>query len=92
MYKIILSVKYRKAVKKLKKSGQFNNNDLRIVISLLASGKKLPIKYQDHKLTGELRGYRECHIKPNLLLIYMIYKEKLLLILINMGSHSDLFE
>jgi len=61
------------------------------VIDLLASGEKLPISYKDHKLSGELSDCRECHIKGDLLLIYKIEKENLILILVDVGSHSQLF-
>lgn len=60
-------------------------------IDILASGQKLPKGFQDHKLNGELSAYRECHIKGDLLLIYKIEKEILVLILINIGAHSQLF-
>ena len=61
------------------------------MIDLLILGKKLPIKYQDHELNGEFIGYRECHIKSDLLLIYKIEKENLILVLVDIGSHSQLF-
>ncbi|MDO7253952.1 type II toxin-antitoxin system YafQ family toxin, partial [Helicobacter cappadocius] len=48
-------------------------------------------KYKDHKLKGEYKDFRECHIKPDLLLIYKIDKEVLILACIAIGSHSDLF-
>lgn len=60
------------------------------VITTLASGKKLPKEYKDHQLEGELRHYRECHIKGDLLLVYQILKGELLLILVNIGTHSYL--
>ena len=63
------------------------------VISLLAEEKTLPEKYRDHALENS-RGYqnvRECHIRPDWILIYKIVEERLLLKLIRTGSHSDLF-
>lgn len=51
----------------------------------------LPVKYSDHGLNGEFLDYRECHIKGDLLLIYKIEKENLILILVEIGSHSQLF-
>ncbi len=60
------------------------------VISLLAAQKQLPEKYKDHSLKGKWQGYRECHIKPDLLLIYQVQDSKLLLI--RLGSHDDLFK
>ena len=58
-------------------------------IRMLASGKELPPKYHDHNLTGNLEGYRECHIQPDWLLIYRIDGNDL--ILVRTCSHSDLF-
>lgn len=61
------------------------------VIRILASGEPLPAKYSDHALTGNWKGYRECHIQPNWLLIYRIENDVLVLTLQRTGSHSDLF-
>ena len=48
-------------------------------------------KYKDHKLIGKYAGFRECHIKPDLLLIYKKENKTLILMCIALGSHSDLF-
>ena len=63
------------------------------VISLLANEQPLPEKYRDHALTStkEYKDVRECHIQPDWLLIYKVYKDSLILKLIRTGSHSDLF-
>ena len=61
------------------------------VILLLRKGDPLPIKYCDHTLKGNYKGSRECHIKPDWLLIYRIEEEALILMLMHTGSHSDLF-
>ena len=61
------------------------------VIEILASGNVLPVKYHDHALSGDYQGARECHIRPDWLLIYSISNEKLILELMRTGSHSDLF-
>ena len=47
-------------------------------------------KYKDHQLIGKMKDFRECHIKPDLLLIYMI--EDNTLKLVDIGSHSELFD
>jgi mRNA interferase YafQ len=60
------------------------------VISTLQSGEILPIKYCDHPLSGNWSGYRDCHIKPDLILIYKIEKESVKLARI--GTHSELFK
>lgn len=61
------------------------------VIRMLASGKDLPQKYKDHSLTGQWKEFRECHIKPDWLLVYAIRNDILTLTLARTGSHSDLF-
>ena len=67
--------------------------ELQKVISLLANEQPLPEKYRDHALTNskEYKDVRECHIQPDWLLIYKIYRNNLILKLIRTGSHSDLF-
>jgi len=61
------------------------------VIRVLAAGKELDPKFRDHNLTGNWSGHRECHIKPDWLLIYRIEGNDLILVLARTGSHSDLF-
>jgi mRNA interferase YafQ len=64
------------------------------VLAMLLMDISLPDKYHDHELTGEWDGFRECHLKPDLLLIYDIFSEtseENILKLIRLGSHSELF-
>lgn len=61
------------------------------VIDNLRQGKTLDGKYMEHILKGEYAGFRECHIKPDWLLIYFIEDDVLTLTLVDTGSHSDLF-
>lgn len=60
------------------------------VVSLLIEDTPLPEKNRDHGLGGEWRDHRECHLKPDLLLIYRKADAKVLQ-LVRMGSHSELF-
>ena len=62
------------------------------VVDMLAKGEILPEKYKDHNLTGNFKGFRECHIQPDWLLLYKIDNDKLILLLTATGSHSDLFK
>ena len=62
------------------------------VIENLSLGNKLDSKYNDHQLSGNFKMFRECHIKPDWLLIYMIDDNILTLTLIDTGSHSNLIE
>ena len=61
------------------------------VVNKLANNEELDEKYDDHALTGNYIGYRECHIKPDWLLIYRINNNELYLFLSRTGTHGDLF-
>jgi len=60
------------------------------VVSLLAEDVPLPQKNRDHGLGGDWQDHRECHLKPDLLLIYRKPDAEILQ-LVRMGSHSQLF-
>ena len=60
------------------------------VIDALADGEPLQAKFRDHPLKGGFAGCRECHLKPDLLLVYVQTTD--VLRLIRMGSHSELFD
>jgi mRNA interferase YafQ len=64
--------------------------DLLAVLSLLATDQTLPERFHDHALTGEFTNHRECHLKPDLLLIYKKPDEQTLR-LVRIGSHSEVF-
>lgn len=64
--------------------------DLKAVIDALVRDQVLEARYCDHSLTGDWAGCRECHIKPDLLLIYKKEGDDKL-ILARLGSHSQLF-
>ena len=49
-------------------------------------------KYRDHVLKGKYSGFRECHIQPDWLLIYLIEDDVLTLTLVDTGTHADLFQ
>jgi mRNA interferase YafQ len=64
--------------------------DLLAALSFLAADQSLPDRFQDHPLSGEYTDHRECHIKPDLLLIYKKPDDQTLR-LVRVGSHSELF-
>ena len=82
--------RFDKSVEKMKKRG-LPMDDLRHVISLLMQTGTLPAQYRPHKLSGNLKGKWECHIKSDWLLVWEQHDEELLLIMIDTGSHSDIF-
>ena len=59
------------------------------VVDLLATDKPLPRRHVDHQLTGEWKDHRDCHIRPDLVLIYRIPDTENLE-LVRLGSHSEL--
>ena len=64
---------------------------LKEVLIKLVNNEPLEEKYKDHKLIGNYLDCKECHIKPDLLLIYRIENQILELSLIRVGKHSELF-
>ncbi len=89
-YYIEMSTKFKKDYKLAMKRG-YNAGLLKEVIDMLARGDILPEKYKDHTLKGNYKGYRECHITPDWLLVYKVYEDSLILALTRTGTHSDLF-
>lgn len=83
------SSQFKKDFKKLLKASPQDIVDFGYVVGLLQRTQVLDEKYCDHDLIGNWKGYRECHIKPDLLLIYKQDQE--LLKLARLGSHSELF-
>ncbi len=91
MYYRYYTKQFQKSLIKILSSGKVKKSKIKIIIDILCEGKNLPKQYKNHKLHGEYRGYDECHIKGDLVLIYKIEKEKLILVLVDIDSHSDLF-
>lgn len=89
MYTIFRVSSFKKDYKKLTSK---EREALKIVITNLANGKTLNKQYKDHQLTGNYLGCRECHVKPDLLLIYKIDNDILELALVRTGNHSKLFK
>ena len=88
MYEVITSKLYRKQYKKISTGDRALINQ---AVKILASGETLEPRYKDHPLIGNYIGLRECHIKPDLLLVYEIKDDALELYLAATGRHSELF-
>ena len=91
MYQVKYTSAYKKSYKLMVKRG-LDMSALNNVVDTLRQGKQLDAKYRDHSLTGNFIGFRECHIKPDWLLVYLIENDVLTLTLVDTGSHSDLFK
>lgn len=90
-YDLVIANRCKKDIKLAKKRGK--NIDLLFkIVDELSDGKKLDPKYRDHQLSGKYAGKRECHIQPDFLLIYEIREKEIVLLLLRVGSHSDLFK
>lgn len=90
MYQVKYTRTFKKHYKQMARRG-LDLNLLDEAIDLLRQGLSLPEKYRDHALSGDYIGFRECHIKPDWLLIYFIEDDILTLTLTDTGSHADLF-
>jgi mRNA interferase YafQ len=90
MLKLSFTNQYLKDLELMKRR-KLPKSELDEVVKLLVEQKPLPPKYKDHPLKGNFVGYRECHIRPDWLLMYKIDKQVLTLVLIRTGSHSDLY-
>ncbi len=88
MYEIFRTNSFKKDYKKLSMQ---DKEIVKKVVTILANGEELTKEYKDHKLIGNYLGCRECHLRPNLLLIYRIDNNILELALTRVGSHSKLF-
>ncbi|MFA4942153.1 MAG: type II toxin-antitoxin system YafQ family toxin [Patescibacteria group bacterium] len=90
----MLSLKYSNRFKKDLKLYQYDRvvlSELEKVLDFLVQEKKLPLKNANHRLVGEFKDCFECHIKPDVLLIYKIQKSEVVVLLLRIGSHATLF-
>ncbi len=88
MLKIRYHIFFKKDFKKLVKNG-FDDSVLNEVILSLRKKEPLDPPFKDHALKGVWKPFRECHIKPDVLLVYLVKDDEL--ILLRLGSHSELF-
>ena len=75
--------------KKLKKK-RYDKSELNEIVDILKNDEYIPAKYHDHALSGNYKGYRECHIRSNWLLIYESTDTEI--VLIATGTYDDLFK
>lgn len=94
MYKLVESRHFTKSLRKLKRSGFLSdavNDDIAYVFDSLKKGQPLPASFADHRLKGEYATYRECHIRGDLLLMYRKNENGRFIVLMDIGTHSQLF-
>lgn len=90
-YNLRLTNRFKKHLKLMAKRNKTSIRKIAETVDLLQRGEKLPERFRDHELAGNLKGSRECHILLDLLLIYRIFNDILILELVDTGSHADLF-
>lgn len=90
-YELEYGGKFLKDLKLAKRRG-LDLNELKKVTDILQEGNPLSEKYKDHLLTGNYKGFRECHINPDWLLIYKKKETIMVISLYRTGTHSDLFK
>ena len=91
-YEIIRTRRFKTAFKRVRKLNGFKEEIFKEVIESLSEGKKLKKERKDHQLTGNLKAFRECHLAPDILLIYQKDGKILVLTLVSVGNHSQLFK
>jgi mRNA interferase YafQ len=94
MRKINWARQFKRDYKKLQFSPRYRNDlgtVLPAVLDKLVVDRELDPKLKDHALTGEMAGFRECHLRPDLLLVYAKAEDPPSLKLMRLGSHSELF-
>lgn len=89
-YNVVLSRQFKKDMKKFIHIQKIQQ-EIQNVVGVLEKGQKLAKKYKNHELKGNLSGKYECHIRPDILLIYRYVENELLLVLLRVGNHSKLF-
>ena len=89
-YTIRYTSEFKKSLKKFKYRPK-QLEAINKVVTRLAAGEILEEKFRDHKVIGTYVGCRECHIEPDLLLIYQKKEEILILHCVDVGSHTELF-
>lgn len=91
MQKIETTSAFRRDFKRMKTTPKFAEGEalLASLLKLLVADELLPIRYRDHALSHDWKDHRECHVRPDLLLIYR--QTDGLLQLVRLGSHSELF-
>ena len=90
MYEVRFTATFKKSYQLMKKRG-YDLAQLDAVIDRLRQGKKLEERHRDHALTGNFAGFRECHVRPDWLLVYLVEQDILTLTMVDTGSHADIF-
>jgi mRNA interferase YafQ len=93
MFQIEVTSQFKKDLKRIKKRSSHNLDLIQYVVVLLKKEgvQAIPSKMRPHKLTGNFKGTWECHVLPDLLIIWFQFDEEGVIRLVRAGTHSDLF-
>jgi len=91
-YKIVRTKRFKTAYKRVSQLKGFKESIFIQVVARLSDGKKLDAHFKDHQLTGKLKNFRECHLASDILFVYQIDDNILILTLVSVGNHSQLFK
>ena len=92
-YQIKFTSSFKKSLKKvLTQVKEFKK--IKTIIVKLANKEELEIKYKNHELNDnkKFKNCKECHVEPDWLLVYKYYENDLILLLVETGSHSEIFK
>lgn len=89
-YTLYYSNRFKKSLKLCKKRG-LDIEKLRVAIKILVEKGVLPQEYKQHKLIGKYTGAWECHISPDWLLVWNQNDTELTLLMVDTGTHTDIF-
>ena len=90
IYAIKWTSTFKRSYKLAKKRG-LPIDELKKIVDKLRTDTPLPAKFKDHELSGRYVGLRECHIKPDWLLVWEQNDNEIVLLMLNTGTHSDIF-
>lgn len=82
---------FKKDYKLAQKRG-YDLSEFESVVNALRNQQELDAKYKDHPLSNNWKNHRDFHLHPDLIVIYCVKEDELVLEMVRMGSHSDLFK
>ena len=90
MYSLVFTHSFKKALKKCVERG-CDRNVFMTAAGILEKNGKLPAEYKPHKLHGKYKGFWECHLQTDWLLVWTQNKKELILTFTHTGTHDELF-
>lgn len=89
--RLVPTSQFKRDYKRVRKRA-LDMGDLREVLDKLCAEEPLEERHRDDALAGRYRGFRECHVRTDWLLVYAVDRDRLILTASRTGTHSDLFD